>query len=457
MDERPILSTRQYGWLTLAFVLFVFYGSLVPLHFRALPLEKACDKYVHVMSQPVRVSERSDWLANILLFVPLGFIAMGWRCVDRPDQFLGPILTILPACGLLSGLIEFIQIWFPPRHTNINDVVAETFGGTIGIGIWLAIGQNVTDYVRQFWSQHAVHNWSVRLIPGYLILLVLIHGMPFDLTISPSSLKRKYLEHMILPVPFTVPGTEPLDLVKKGLINIAWFLPAGVLLASLPPWFAYRTRGAGRIWLVGLALAGTIEMMQLFVLSRYFDTTDIITGSLAVLAGWRIMRAWQEHRETSVNAVRFPAGLRAGLLLFWVLALVFIHWEPFDFQFGKEFLDQRWHDLSFVPFADYYAGNYLYSFNEIIQKTLLFVPFGLFLGSAGATRADARLVVSAAFVFALVLEVGQLFLHHHNPGISDMIIEPFGAWLGCLAASRLRVLSDTQALGRGFRTPGISL
>jgi len=438
-DEHPILSPRHYAWLLLAFMAFVIYGSLVPLSFQAYSWSEGCSRFAAAFSKPVAIQQRSDWLANILLFIPLGFIAMGWRSVDRYEQSLTPVLMILPACSLFSTLIEFTQVWFPPRHTNVNDVVAETLGGAIGVGIWMAVGQAATEYLRQFWSRHAVHNWSIRLIPGYLVLLVFIHGMPFDLTLSPTCLKAKYNVHMILPVPFTVPGGEPLDLVKKGLINFAWFLPAGVLIAGLPPWFAYRIAGAWRVLGVGVLLAGTIEMMQLLVMSRYFDTTDIITGGLAVLAGWRLMMAWQERRDQT-HEPHFPVAYRVALLSIWVLALVFIHWEPFSFRTDANYLSERTSQVSLIPFADYYAGNYLVSFNEMIQKTLLFVPFGLLLGVTGTSRSDTLIVLNVSFFLALTLEIGQLFMPHHHPGVSDLILETFGAWLGSLAANRLHAL-----------------
>ena len=437
--DRPILTAKQYAWITAGFVAFVIYGSLVPLTFQWVPWEKAWEKYVRVFSRPVAVEQRADWLANILLFIPLGFVAMGSRCVDRPGRVLGPILTILPSCTLLSAAVEFTQIWFPPRDTSLNDVVAETLGGVIGIGIWLAAGQRITDYVRQFWSKNATRSWSLQLIPGYLVLLVFIHGMPFDLTLSPSHLKKKYRDGMVLPIPFTVLGDEPLDLVKKAIINATWFLPAGLLIAGLPGWIA---RGRGAVWRVlgmGIVLAGTIETMQLFVLSRYCDTTDIITGSLAVLVGWSVMRAW--HGSTTASHAELPFRLRVALFIAWVAALLFVNWEPFDFSFESGFLEQRWSDLSLVPFADYYAGNYLTSFNEIIQKTLLFVPFGLLL----SWNRSASIVVAAAMLFAVLLEAGQFFLRHHHPGISDLLIEPFGAWLGYMAGCRLRALTSGVA------------
>ncbi len=439
-----ILTGAQYGWITLAYVLFVIYGSLVPLTFRAIPFERGWARFTTAMARPVALSDPSDWLANVLLFIPLGFIAMAWRRIDRPGRGLGTFLWVLPACTLLSAALEFVQLWFPPRHTSKNDIVAETMGGAIGIGIWLTAGQGITAALAALWATHARSNWSIRLMPGYLILLVVIHGMPFDLTLSPSSLRFKHRHHdrLVRPVPFTVVKGESFDLVKKGAINIAWFLPAGVLLAGLPG-STWRGRGsAGRVFAAGLALAVGIEIMQLFVVSRYYDATDIITGSLAVLAGWRIMRAWQDCGERADDFLAW----RASLALVWLAALVWFHWAPFDFGIDADFLAGRWRESGFLSYAGHERGGNLYVVNDLIQKTLLFLPFGLLLSSRSERRGYLALAAVGAFVLSLALEAGEFCSRQHRqPGVSDLFVEPFGAVLGCLAVRRLRDFKRSAA------------
>lgn len=290
VDSNPILTTRQYAWLTLGFVAFVIYGSLVPLAYQAKPLDQAWNKLIRAFSKPVVVDQPSDWLANILLFIPLGFIAMGWACVDRAKRSAWSSTFVLPACTLLSALLEFAQIWFPPRYTSLSDVVAETIGAAIGIGLWIAAGQRMTDKLRHLWMTHCANNRAIRIVPGYLLLLVIIQGVPFDLTLSPTTLKHKYSEGLISPIPFSRLAEQPLDVLVDGLINAACFLPAGILLAAMPGWLG---RGRGSSWkaiVVGFVLAGLITAMQLLVASRRCDATNIVTGSLAVWAGWRLRR-----------------------------------------------------------------------------------------------------------------------------------------------------------------------
>ena len=432
-----ILNRRQLLWFSLAYIVFIIYGSLVPLTFQELPWDEAVDRFQKVLAEPIVVQHRSDWLANILLFIPLGFVSMGAFSVDQKRLNAAPIGLLLPFFTLLSGSIEFTQIWFPPRYTSINDIAAESLGGALGIACWFVCGQKWVDYLRQFWEIHADRNWALRLIPGYFILLVFVQCMPFDLTLSPAMIWKKYKDHKVLPIPFSTFLDEPWKFVEKGLKNGAFFFPIGLMLPGLPRRFVSGRYAFAKVLTIALVMAGTIEFMQLFVNSRYCSSTDIITGTFAIIFGWMLVEPrWLGRSESLFLSVR----VRAALLLFWVASLIFINWQPFDFVHDRGFLVERWQGQSWIPFFDYYSGNYLQAFMDILEKTLLFVPVGFFMQTMRNDPWWQFVVIAVAILFAISIEAGQFFLRQHHPGISDIIIEPAGAWLGCLAASRWQQL-----------------
>ncbi len=61
----------------LVYTAFVIYGSLVPLEFRALPWDEAVARFAAIPWLRLGIGSRADWVANLLLFIPLTFLWMG--------------------------------------------------------------------------------------------------------------------------------------------------------------------------------------------------------------------------------------------------------------------------------------------------------------------------------------------------------------------------------------------
>jgi len=133
------ISTSRFSILALAiaYTLFVIYGSLVPLNFKPYSLREAFEAFSNIRYLDLKIGNRADWVANILLFVPLAFVWLGtlwhsksvfWRSVAT--------LFVLLACTGLSVVIEFTQIFFPPRTVSLNDIYAEALGTFIGVSLW---------------------------------------------------------------------------------------------------------------------------------------------------------------------------------------------------------------------------------------------------------------------------------------------------------------------------------
>ena len=57
------------------------------------------------------------------------------------------------------------------------------------------------------------------------------------------------------------------------------------------------------VWL-GLGVTCLVEGLQFFVYSRYFDTTDILTGTAAVCLGWHCGQAVRDARDAALRTQR---------------------------------------------------------------------------------------------------------------------------------------------------------
>ncbi len=76
------------------------------------------------------VTKRAYFIENILLFIPMGILM---PCAYKP--FRKPYICI-PCFLLFSVLIEGVQYAFSLGFVELDDVVTNTIGGTIGLLIW---------------------------------------------------------------------------------------------------------------------------------------------------------------------------------------------------------------------------------------------------------------------------------------------------------------------------------
>lgn len=449
----------HFVWLGAAYLLFVVYGSLVPLTFRHVPLDEAIREFTNIPYLPLGIESRADWVANILLFVPLSYLLMAALCVDGGLRSGIALVLVVPVCVLFSIALEFTQIFFPPRTVSLNDVLAESLGTVAGGALWVAYGDEVTQWSRRLWSRNREAGLARLLLPGYLVLLLVIHVMPLDLTLSPAILYKKYKLGLVHFLPFQTP-------LEKHVWNVAYFLPVGVLVACVPN--TWRTRRSWpKVLGAGLATAAFIEFLQLFVYTRHVDPSDVITGSAAVLAGWFAALSWTTSPSEDKNAPRDrPIGsgsrravpTRAPVSTAWLVAsavwlagLAAVYWYPFKFDADPERIAGRLEQMSLLPLADYYRQSEYKSFDQVVRRGFLFVPLGALLALAGAPRrhrdssgnfAPVALLCSA--VAASVLEIGQFFLPNRYPSVTDVLVGCLGAWIGIALARRVQ-----SALKRG--------
>ena len=123
----------RLGWLL--YLVFIVYGSLVPLDFHALPLDQAWAQFRQLPMLQIGAEGRADWVANGVLYVPAGFLTVvvlgggkgGLR--RRFPRLAGAALF----CIALALAVEFTQLFFPQRTFSRNDVIAEVIGSLVGI------------------------------------------------------------------------------------------------------------------------------------------------------------------------------------------------------------------------------------------------------------------------------------------------------------------------------------
>lgn len=453
--------------LLLLYLLFVIYGSLVPLRFVHRNWASAIEAFWHIPFLDLGIHSRADWVANFLLFIPLTFLA-GLVLNSTPGTFrrvvIAAMLTVL--AGALAVGIEFTQLFFPQRTVSQNDILAEGLGGIVGTVLHFFVGARVQAWLDGFWRAQQSQDRASILLSSYLLILLVFNVMPLDLTLSPVEMFHKWKEGRLLFIPFSGLNDGWAIALYGLLTDMLIWAPVGAL------WALKSARSFRQIFWLGLLAAGGIETLQLFVYSRTTDVTDVLLGACGALGGAVLLRRTRPTWPTIATLIK--RHWRA-LWSAWAVILLAVFWFPFHFQVANLSGADVVAAFTRVPFYTYYFGSEFHAINELLRKVGFFLPAGLILGLAASLRAEAspgmvRLHLGMLGVLAFVVEFGQLALPGKVADVTDALLEFGGAWLGYRMARwvdmpRLASLQSTDVTAAraavatrvrmtGMRSPG---
>jgi glycopeptide antibiotics resistance protein len=75
-------------------------------------------------------------LFNIVGFIPLGAVLYGFlQSYSRPFNSHKKFIAVT-LCMILSLGIELGQAWIPARTSSLMDLILNTFGAWLGVGLW---------------------------------------------------------------------------------------------------------------------------------------------------------------------------------------------------------------------------------------------------------------------------------------------------------------------------------
>jgi len=472
---------RAFLLAAVFFTAVAVYGSLVPLAYRPLDWAEAIARFREIRYLSLGVASRADWVANILLFIPLGFLWLavvgvghsrrGYEnmgpapshtrtnaakpaCCEVPVPFLSQprCMTALVAFGVVATLaalsvgLEFTQLWFPPRTVSLNDILAETLGAIVGAGLWLTLGPAVTQWLHRLTSVQRPKQKLDWLLEAYLLGLIVYSVLPLDLTIRPQELVQKYRAGKISLVPFahwrfdlpTFYGMfrDVITFVPVGMLAATWRVPAGEAVRPLALSLA-----------LGVSIAAALEAAQLLVYSRFTDVGDILLAALGVAAGTLAMQRW--YGRDRVGPIDRPskrvlASATAALLWCGVLLVVFC--APFEPIHDPSLIRQRYEGFWQVPFASLYQGSEFHAISEILKKFFFYAPLGTLFALTVLPLAMPRILrgfllvalLAVAAGVATTIEMIQVFLPPHVSDITDVLLCTTGAAIGMSLAAWIR-------------------
>lgn len=425
-------NTARLVVLAVIYGSFVVYGSLVPLEFHRRDLAEAWQAYLAMPFLNLGVGSRADWIANLLLYVPLAFLFQGALGGLSKSPIVRGIsaATTLTTCLGLAAAVEFAQLFYPPRTVSLNDLVAEALGSLFGLLAWLRWGgaflRATSNLLSGGGTARTAALWIYVL--GYLALSL----FPFDFVVSSSELSAKLNSGNAAWI--IADGSRcdsMLSCTLKSFVEILGFLPFGVLLASRGP---PRIGELGRSFAMGLGLGLAIELLQVFVASGISQGLSVITRGFGAAAGTMSLRLFQGTRFN-----RNGAPMRTAVLLIaplYLIAVCYVSgWISPDWQDGQFASDQ----LAKVNWLPLYYHYFTSETNATVSLFFTAALYGL-LGVAGwiwsPSNLGSRGMLAAgalAGVLAFVMEAGKLFLPTKHSDPTNILIAAiaagFARWL----------------------------
>ncbi|MGB5831957.1 MAG: VanZ family protein, partial [Thiohalocapsa sp.] len=423
------------------YLLFVVYGSLVPLEWREVPFDVALARFANIAFLQLGAASRADWVANVVLYVPLALLAcvslLGLR-TPGVMSYLGAVLVLL-GCLLLAVGVEFAQIFFAPRTVSLNDLLAETIGSVIGVLLWVFGRGRLLEFGWAFarGGRGSVIAALIVFVAGYLLLSL----FPYDFVVSGRELRER-LESGASGWLLGHCGAG-IRCLARSLAEIAAIAPIGLLLILVYP----RLRLVS-LFSLGIGIGVLLESLQLLLYSGSSQALSVPLRGLGILLGGLV----GPRLMTRIGVQSLAQSLRRAvpiLALPYLIALMAVSgWFTGAWTRPAQAF-ARTAELGWVPFYYHYWTSEPVAMASLLSQLAMYAPIGLAVWASAAAfptrRSLAWLPGLLAFVMAMVVEAGKLFVTGARPDPTNLIIAPAGAWLAYWAA-----IWFSRALGEGL-------
>lgn len=408
---------------------FVVYGSLVPLDFRPIPWDQAWQRLLDAPMFQLGVERRADWIANGVLYLPVGFLT----AVMLMGRGSGPRLGLRLLVVMLSAMlgitlaigVELAQTAFPPRTVSRNDIVAEIVGTLLGAGMGVVVVNPFRHLLARLWEggQPLVRATA----PFYIAAFVLATLFPFDVLISAAEWREKLSGPQIgLLLTHANRQLGMFGSVAKLSMEVLAAVPLGVLLmASQADRRVRRDAGLVHAALMGSLLGVALELLQLALASGQSQGLSVLTRTLGVLGGALL---WRQRKAVSAEALR--AWVRhhsTALMLGWIPLLVVYHrlWRG-PLLTPQEGMARLGGEIRFLPFYYHYYTSELHAVASTVAICALYAPLGV---QGWAWRSGTGAIVLAAMLLSGLIEFAKAFLKGPHPDPTNVWLAGAAAWM----------------------------
>lgn len=377
-----LLQTQGLGmrYILLLFVILISYGSLYPFHFSGNLLSaQEVNNWIFNLSYR---TTNADILANILLFVPFGFVSIMLLSTSRKVIFHAGVLLI--AGTLFAFILQYLQLYLPARVPS----AADAWYNSLGIACGMLLAHVIKKYSQNHLPEEnaAPVDWSQITIPLLLALVwVTWRLFPFVPLFTTESIMQAV--H-----PLTSSPELNFTLIIRD--SIGWLVFFHLL--TRPP---FDRLPRFRI------LKFILYIFSLEILIR--DNSISVNDLLAALCAFAIF--------ASLSTVQLQQGLSKGLALAISLTLI----TPLA-------LAVPYNDYLWQPFASFMKGNPWINGELLLLKiffyaSLVYLLSRSWIGWLGATGLSVGLLLAISLL--------QIVFGQHNGEFTEPLLVGLIAWI----------------------------
>lgn len=375
-DDASSPRARVFLWLWVIFIALAVYGSIYPFNF--VLRDVTAGELQAFLASCCRMSDLSDTLANILLFVPIGFFGM---LSGGPNRSSLAWFGVVSVTGIALALaLQIAQIYLPERDQSLQDVLWNYVG--IGIG---ACG---VCFAGRLHATARAQSLGIRPQPFALIVLWVAYRLfPFVPSFDFQGIKDS-IKPLLLH-----PQFGPIDVFSNA---VAWLVVACLMRAAAR---------AVRVAVLLPLLMGGVFLLEVLIAHNAVTASNVAGASIALVVWW--LGAGRVRRWESVLLV-----LLLGDLLVQGL------WPPVAREYLAEF---RW-----LPFSGFLHGSMFHNTLAALEKLFVYGSLSFLVIRSGINGMAGAGMVSAML---LAVEVAQTYLVGHTPEITDPLLFVGLFWL----------------------------
>ncbi|MCP4273992.1 MAG: hypothetical protein GY781_18880 [Gammaproteobacteria bacterium] len=367
------------GYILLLFIILISYGSLYPFQFSGDLLPSA-DFFNWLTDNSYRTT-KADIVANILLFVPYGFVTILTISNSRRQILHGSLLLL--AGTLLAFLLQYLQFYIPARVPTATDAWLNGLGITVGMLLAHLLKQYSQNHLPD--EQTTPVDWSQITIPLVLALLwVAWRLFPFVPLISVKSIMAAIAPLMRQPeLSFSI-------IIRDSIGWLVFFY-----LLTRPP---FDRLSQFRV----LKFVFYILSLEILIKGNQITVNDL----LAALCAFAFF--------SSLPAEQLQKGLTRGLVLAIILTMI----APLS-------LPDPTNDYLWLPFSGLMKGNPWANGELLLLKIYLYATFIYMLRKTLVSWTGAAIITVGLLIVVSVL---QIYIGNTHGEFTDPLLAGLIAW-----------------------------